>query len=285
MPIGLFPALIGWDLLQEQIQHALNLPLGILLLLILLSIVNNGIEVYKHHLALAFNATVNTKSFYYGFVRGMLYRFILPNKMGLSASVALAQPRKYLLRNSLSLAANNFTQLICTLIGGAVALVLLGDKLLNSIDFHFAWIGSISLLILTSCIMVYIGSKRAKKLVRVQSKLIKKLSLYSLLRYFIFLLQYSLVAKFFIPEITMISHMGLIAVVFLLSTLIPIGLAGGLGTRESLAFVIYGLVAYEHPELAVAATMSIWFFNLLLPAIISALTLPLLIFIKKGKWA
>lgn len=90
--------------------------------------------------------------------------------------------------------------------------------------------------------------------------------LLSFLRYAIFSSQFILLLSVFGVELPIGQSYAAVAVVYLISSVIPASLLGELGIRESVAIFIFSLLGQEAFPVF-AATFTLWVFNLILPAV------------------
>jgi hypothetical protein len=89
----------------------------------------------------------------------------------------------------------------------------------------------------------------------------------SVLRYFVFLLQYYFLFRFFGVELTWTIAFLVVALTFLLLALIPGMALAELGVRGKLSLLIVGAFSTNSIGIVLAVT-SVWFLNLILPAIV-----------------
>jgi len=105
-----------------------------------------------------------------------------------------------------------------------------------------------------------------------QSPVILKVNILvlSLLRYSVFCIQYVLLFKAFGISTSILFLVGLIATVFLITTLIPSLLFGKLFVRESVAVFIFSYASID-VSLIIMVAFILWLINLAVPAILGSL--------------
>jgi len=94
-----------------------------------------------------------------------------------------------------------------------------------------------------------------------------KVLMLSMLRYFVFSIQYVLLVRCFIPEIDLVTTFSSIAFVFLCTAVIPTGWLSGLLVRGSVSFFVFQSVV-NGGEFGLIASSLLWVINLLFPAMV-----------------
>ncbi|MFZ6050920.1 lysylphosphatidylglycerol synthase domain-containing protein [Flavobacteriales bacterium DA487] len=94
-----------------------------------------------------------------------------------------------------------------------------------------------------------------------------KTLLLSFLRYAVFATQFVILLKAFGIELSLLQFYSGIAVIYLVSAVVPTALLGELGIRESVAIFVFGFWTNE-PAGIFAATFALWIINLVVPAVV-----------------
>lgn len=101
--------------------------------------------------------------------------------------------------------------------------------------------------------------------------------LFSILRYFVFSLQYVLLLQLCGVELSLSDYFGIISTIFLVVAIVPTGWFSNLLVRGSVSYYFFDQIS-SFGELAVVASSALWIINLFVPAIIG------LFFIGKVDW-
>lgn len=263
---------LGGEKLIAEGAILADAPFYLLLFLVLLMPINLGLEYYKYFIALPSNSRGNTDALIRNFARGLTWRFILPNKMGLAASVVLGAEKPAMKEVAWKLSLANMAQFGCTIIVGLVSFFLLRKELASSLNLNVFAIAAIVLL--TISVLAYFFRNLIASNIQVvktaSAALIVKMASLSGLRYLVFLLQMVLAVFVLGPGISLVNALLVVPVLFLYTSLIPLGFLGNLGAREGLGVALFTLVL-GHAEGVVAASVLVWIINLFLPAILGGI--------------
>lgn len=276
-----------------HIKNSFNSPsIGWLMAALVGVMINWGLEAAKWKRLLAHTEPVSLGNAYRGVLTGVAFTLFTPNRIGeylgriwhLDSSSRGAAV-------SLSI-AGGMAQLFVTCLFGmisvellwrggfqipvlpdqAIALLILkiigwsATVLLLLIYFSVGEIGTF-LARMRSLRFLHSGLNGLTQLSR--SELWQVMGL-SLLRYFVFLIQYYFLFRFFGVELAwMISFLS-VALTFLLLALIPGMALAELGVRGKLSLLIVGAFSANSIGIVLAVT-SVWFLNLILPAIVGGL--------------
>ncbi len=213
-----------------------------------------------------------SQSFFAGIVTGI----VTPNMMGNFIGRLFYFERKHRISITLFTLLGNYAQFLASLVFGWIAILIVGDLYVlphsESLIFvlGFAVIMAFLLYFFIDNFLsrfkkkVYFNSFR-EILTKNRTFRITILGL-SLLRFFVFTMQFSLMLRAF-GEIIDISVIMAIWQVYLLTMLIPSIFLGKIGVRESVALFV--LVNLEMNEYAILfSSLIIWALNTLLPALV-----------------
>jgi uncharacterized membrane protein YbhN (UPF0104 family) len=144
--------------------------------------------------------------------------------------------------------------LICTLIFGL--LLLLNRQNAAQYLVHFRWFGYIK---------PYLDV-----IVQYQKTELQTAFRWAVLRYLVFTLQFWLVTNIFNIKLSFLVTLMSIFVVFFAKTIIPaLNFLGDLGVRETAALFVFGFFDIT-PTAVVAATLTLWLINILVPVLVGA---------------
>lgn len=120
----------------------------------------------------------------------------------------------------------------------------------------------------------YIGrySEKLKSLDLYNNSLLHQALLWSLLRYIVYVTQYILVLMFLSIDISLWSMLGGIATIYLIQTGIPLPAFLSIVARGELAILVWSSAGIDEMT-ALLATFTLWFINLIAPAIIGLVVL------------
>lgn len=221
-----------------------------------------------------------TKSFQ-SILAGILLSLFTPNRIGeLGGRLIFIEKEKratILYMNSIC----SISQLMITMLVGIWSLVLLRNYLSDWIIFEepvlYVFISLFSVLLM----FVYFYSNQLGKLFDFFSKKeegnsrkkVSKRSRFGLLtmslcRYIVFCIQFYLVVQIFEPSISIQLSTSSIALIFILTAVVPTGWISDLPVRTSIAFFVFELVGLNGVS-GLTASILLWSINLLLPALIS----------------
>jgi len=255
-----------------------------LVLSVILVVFNWGFEAKKWQLLLA---DIKSSSFLESFkavLSGLSTGLLTPNRLGNFIGRLAYLKKENHNQATVNTLVGNLAQFVITILFGLIGLLILTYfqfKLQNM----FLIIG-LSILFVGIGLLVYfktsvINFKPVNKLFSQKTKqsiqqvndtnlkLKNQVLLLSFLRYSIFCIQYFLLFKTFGLSIVSVYLFALIAVVFLITTLIPSLLFGKLFVRESVAIFIFSMANIDVSLILIVASM-LWLINLAIPAIVGS---------------
>lgn len=218
------------------------------------------------------NLKMKVHSFFAGIVTGI----VTPNMMGNFIGRLYYFERKHRISIILFTLLSNYAQFLASLIFGWIAILIVGDLYIlphsESLIFILG-IGVILAFLLYFFIDNFLSRFKKKKYFNSFREILKKNRTYrltilvlSLLRFFVFTIQFSLMLHAFGESIDITVIMA-IWQVYLLTMLIPSIFLGKIGVRESVAlFVLVNLGMNEFAILF--SSLIIWGVNTLFPALV-----------------
>jgi uncharacterized protein (TIRG00374 family) len=258
--------------------EGIKLNWSFFILTIFLLFVNWGIEALKWRFAIKDLYEISfIKALKLTFT-GITIGLLTPNRIGeIPARAALLKTDSFK-AVVLKTLASSFSQVVITFLLGGLGLVLTQEYF----NFNYLLLNTVMVLGLIFLITLYFNVKkllpfferfkilRNEKLIdslkEIRFKELFTLLLYSLVRYFVFSLQYWLVLKAFGIELSSVTELFLIPVCFLLASSIPTILISEIGIRGSVALFVFSVVSDLDIQIVLASVL-LWLINVALPAI------------------
>jgi hypothetical protein len=287
-----------------HIKQSLDSPrIVYLLLIILLMFVNWGLEALKWKISVEMVHPVKFKQAFKAILSGVSFSVTMPNRVGDYFGRILYLPEgKRLKVISLTL-VGSISQLLVTLAAGTIGLVLLkstliNDGLLDAISWRFAFVGMLTASLLLALFYYNLSSfeklieqwfKKSRYLYLVEAikafsfSRLNRILAFSGLRYLIFILQYILAFRLFEVNVPMFTLVAVMTLVFAALAIIPSIVLLELGIRGQVSLKLIGL--FTANSLGILFTsLTIWFINLVIPAIAgSLLMLSVKVFKKRNE--
>lgn len=274
-----------------------------LILIVLLMIVNWGLEAWKWKLSVEMVHPVKFSQAFKAILSGVSFSVTMPNRIGDYFGRILYLPEGKRLKVISLTVIGSLSQLLVTLGAGSIGLIFLQGRLmegglLDAIGFRFGVFAMFSVTFLLALFYYNLGSlerlieqwfPRSKYLYLVEAirafgmqRLTRILAL-SGIRYLVFILQYILAFRLFGVELTLLNIVGVMTLVFAALAIIPSIVLLELGIRGQVSLKLVGL--FTANSLGILFTsLSIWVINLVIPALAgSLLMLSLRIFNKRNE--
>ena len=227
---------------------------------------------------------------------GITVSFFTPNRIGEYAGRVLHLDSKRRIKAVLATLIGSMNQLLITVIFGVIALLFSLKSSLADMRFVYSIVCGISLVALTGIVVFYFNVshfygflhrikflKRYDKYTEVftfyHSKELSRITLLSAIRYLVFTTQYVLLLYLLGVNIELFAAYRLIFLIFIVMAIIPTFAIAELSIRGSVALYFMAPLSSQSIGI-VAASFSLWFINLVIPAIMGAFTL---FFIKLSK--
>lgn len=281
----------GLEQAWQRMKASMNGPmLWNLLLVFILMIANWSIEAVKWQLSVKQIQKVSFARSLKAILSGVSFSVTTPNRVGEYLGRVLYMDEGNRLKTISLTIVGSISQLIITIFMGGIGLIILRPILEEQQIISVVWMKVILygvwgvFLVLTlfyfrlSWIIKWVdrlpGSKRFAYLVRAledfNATILLKLMSLSLLRFFVFIIQYYLLFVLFDVNVSGWQAFWTVSVSFLVMAIIPTIAIAELAQRGKVTIAIVGL--YSSNELGMTfATAGIWFINLILPAIVGSL--------------
>ena len=277
----------AWHRISESIYSS---KIVNLIAVILLMVVNWGIEAFKWKLAVK---QVQTISFFKAFratLSGVSFSVSTPNFIGEYLGRILYMEEGNRLRTISITIVSSISQLIMTLLMGLVGLLVLHKKIEATGIISPIWMQVLIwsvIVVLAVVLMFYFrlpwltrwidrlpASKKFAYLLeaveRFDSGLLVRLLIFSATRYLVFIIQYYLLLQLFDVPITWPQALWSVSVAFLVMAVLPTPALAELGLRGKVGIKLIGLFSANHLGIFMTS-MTIWFVNLVIPAIVGSL--------------
>lgn len=264
--------------------------------------VNWGIEAWKWKLSVSSIQAVSFSTAVQAVLSGVSFSVSMPNRIGEYLGRVLYMPEGYRLKTISATLVGSFAQLLTTLITGLVGLLALKSKLLQAYPqmlwwYQFATYGLLALVLILLLMYFNVAGtfflfqrwiRLPKYLYLVEAlrsfdnHLLVRILLLSLLRYAVFVVQYIFLYRLFGVYTAIPATAAVVSVVFLAMAVIPSIALVELGMRGQISLAIMGI--FSANSLGIGLTsITIWFVNLIVPAMIgSLLMLRLKVFGKRA---
>jgi hypothetical protein len=285
---------LKWIELPISFYDLLPAPTDYLLLLLvfILMFFNWGIESLKWKLIISSIEAIGWKRIIISVIYGISLGMITPKRMGEMAGRIIYLKPTNRIHGIILFGAGSASQLLVTILTGFTAMAILlyycsfSVNEIVSFNFNQAVVTAgiaIPTLLLILIILVVPVRKQIYGTTKKLFKPIKTLSYLtgqqwivifglSLLRYSVFVVQYYLLLNAFGLKTPFWISAALIAIIYLIMTIIPFSAILEVGIRGSVALVVFGwyaantsIINHELPVLAAAIVL--WIINLALPAL------------------
>jgi hypothetical protein len=269
---------------------------------LLLMFVNWSIEAIKWKISIKKVQQVSFGKALQAVLSGVSFAVSTPNRMGEYLGRVLYMNEGNRLKSISVTIVGSISQLIITLVMGAAGVLLLREGFIDKHLISPMWMNVISYGVLVAIVFLTLFYFRLPWLIKWLDRLprmqrytylvntledfnatilLKLLSL-SLLRFMVFILQYYLLFSLFEVNILWWQTFWTVSVSFLVMAVIPTIAIAELAQRGKIVIAIVSLYTVNELGLTLA-TASIWFINLIIPAVAGSLLILRIKKIMKGK--
>ena len=285
---------IAW----QQIRASFTTPLvWNLIAVIVLMIVNWSLEAVKWKVSVRAVQQVSFLKAFRAVLSGVSFSVSTPNRVGEYLGRVLYMDEGNRLKTISITITGSISQLIITLLMGCIGLILLRSEIETGQIISPLWIKVILygvIAVLSVLLLFYFrlswlikwvdrlpGSNRFAYLINAledfNAGLLIKLLLLSFLRFLVFIVQYYLLFRLFAVDISLWQCLWSVSITFFVLAVIPSFAIADIGLRGEVAIKLIGLFSINQLGI-LFTTITIWFVNLIVPAIIGSL---LILGIKK----
>jgi uncharacterized membrane protein YbhN (UPF0104 family) len=282
----------GLDQSWQHIKNAFDSRrVWLLLAVMLLMLVNWSIETVKWKLAVQRVQRIDFITALKAVMSGVSFSVLTPNRVGeYLGRVLYMEEGKRLKAISLTI-TGSISQLIITLFMGFVSLLVMGERVIASGMVSSFWFRIIMYGVLAALVILTLFYFRLAVLVKWVDRLplmrkyswlldtlenfnatvlLQLLSL-SAVRFVVFIIQYFLLFRLFEVDVSWWQGWWAVSLSFLVMAVIPtIALFTDLGLRGKVSLQLLGLFSGNQLGISLTA-LSIWFINLIIPAVVGSL--------------
>ncbi len=269
---------------------------GLLFFVLLLMLLNWGIEAIKWQLLVSKLQTIDFFTAVRSVICGVTLGTFTPNRMGEYGGRILYLKRTNRIKGIIITMVGSFAQIIVTVFTGVIGFVIFIFHYSNlhltgnQDDLLLKWILFVmSFVLLVLFLFIYFNVslfknlfehskvfRRVKRYINVvtsysYSNLLRLLTL-SFVRYGVFSLQYLLLLWMFHVDVGILSGAVMICLIFFTQTIIPSITLAEMGIRGSVSLFFLSFLSDNHIGI-LSASLFLWFINLIIPALIGAMLL------------
>ncbi len=297
------------DIFFESVLNGKNTN-SIGIALVLLMIINWGIEAFKWRLLLGQAESVSIKMAFQAILGGLAVSIFTPNRTGEFIGRVFILKKTDPLKAILLTIVGSFSQLLVTIVLGTVAYVIFAPHYLPLVMFESTWLVrgfSITLIIISLVslfaffnisvlhrISILLPAKHSQRIktgidamADCPKPLLLKTLLLSTIRYLVFSIQFFLAIRLMELNFTMAQCMLVIPVLYLVLAAIPTVALTEIGVRGSVSVFLFGLL-YGNTGLdseaalaVVSASTLIWLLNIAVPSLAGVLVVFRLKFFRR----
>lgn len=286
----------SWLRIRQSFQSCkINYLIGAVLLIA----VNWGLEAWKWMISVRTFYPVKFMQAYKAVLSGVSFSVTMPNRIGEYLGRIVYLPEGNRLKTISVTLVGSFSQLLITIAVGTIGLLFLKSSLVTQfpqlkIWYQFIVYGLIIVLIIMALIYFNVAgtvtlfnkwiknrnySYLIEALQNFHNKLLLRLLMLSLFRYTIFVIQYVLVFYLFEVNVSVATVATVMSVVFLAMAVIPSIALVEVWLRGEISIKLMGLFSLNILGIGFTS-VTVWFINLILPAIAGSLLLLSLRFFK-----
>lgn len=220
---------------------------------------------------------------------GITVSFFTPNRMGEFAGRILHLEANERIKAIIATIVGSMNQLLITIIAGVISLLITLKTVIPDLQFLYVLICGLSVIALAAIVILYFNVShfydflhRIKLFRKIDdytkvfsfyhSREIRKITLLSLMRYLVFTSQYVVLMHLLDVDIEIQTAYRLIFLIFLVMAMVPSFAIAELSIRGSIALYFMQPLSSNATGI-VAASFSLWFINLVIPALIGTFTI------------
>lgn len=259
---------------------------------VVLIAVNWGLEAWKWMISVRTIYPVKFLQAFKAVLSGVSFSVTMPNRIGEYLGRVLYLPEGNRLKTISVTLVGSFAQLLVTLVTGIFGLVILKSSLLQQFPEWTLWFQFILYgLILAAAVMIlmyfnvsgtvslfnrWIRNPKYVFLVEAlqsfDSRLLRQILFLSFVRYLVFIIQYILIFYLFEVNVSISNIATVMSVVFLAMAIIPSIALVEVVIRGKISIQLMGIFSANTVGIGFAS-ITVWFINLVLPAVVGSLLL------------
>lgn len=277
-----------WNHISESFGNSLIYSFSAVFLLMLL---NWSIEAYKWKLSVKRIQDISFRRAFLAILSGTSFSVTTPNRIGEYLGRVLYMGEGNRLKAISTTIVGSMSQLLATLFFGWIGLFVLRQKIISSGLISQIWVDVILTGVALATFVLTLFYFRLPFLIRwvdrlpqsgkfawllqaleeFNATLLLQLLSLSAIRFLVFILQYYLLFRLFEVEVTWLQGLFSVSVSFLVMAIIPtVALFTDLGLRGEVNLKLIGLFSSNNLGISLTA-LSIWFINLIIPALAGSL--------------
>ncbi|WP_460686304.1 lysylphosphatidylglycerol synthase transmembrane domain-containing protein [Niabella aquatica] len=282
----------GLEVSLQQIRSSFSGPsLLYLIFTIIFMMVNWGLEAYKWMLAVRRVQHISFGRALKAVFSGISFSISTPNSIGEYIGRVLYMSEGNRVKAVALTIVANMSQLIVTFLMGTIALFFLKDHITANSNIPYSLANGIlytSAIIVVTLTLFYFRLPWLIKIIdklpqvskfswaieaveHIHATLLLKFLSLSVTRFVVFSIQYFLLFQLFKVDVSILQSWMGISVMFLIMAIIPtIALFTDLGLKNELSIKLMGLFTTNHLGVSLTS-LSIWFINLVVPALAGSL--------------
>jgi uncharacterized membrane protein YbhN (UPF0104 family) len=290
----------SWLQIKSSFQ---SYKISYLIIALLLIPVNWGLEALKWKFSLKQIYPISFLQSFKAVLSGVSFSVTMPNRVGEYLGRMMFVPEGNRLKTISVTLVGSFAQLLVTIVFGIIGLVILKKDLLQNFDGFRIWYQFILYgLMAVGAILAFIyfnvsgtvglfkkWSRGERHIYLVEAlqyfngKILAQILLLSFIRYLVFIVQYIFIFYLFEVNVSVQTIIAVMGVLFLAMAIIPSITLIEIGLRGEISIMLMGL--FSANKLGIGfSSVTVWFINLILPAIIgSLLILNLRIFKRRNE--
>ncbi len=272
----------------RKLIHAIDIThvAFILGLVVLLMLLNWFLESLKWRFLTKILAPISVYRAVESVFCGLTLAIFTPNRLGEYGGRVMFLPPRKRIHGVFSMAVGSFAQMVITNVLGIAALLWFGYHFLTiQIWLYLAAVflgGMVSFLLLVfyfnvSWFVYLLNSipflRQYRRFFEIMNRYhvleLNRIMLYSLARFAVFTFQYYLVLHLLIPQLPGFSMVMMVLILFFIQSILPSLDLLDVGVRSATATAFFGYITTQQVAV-IAAVSSIWFINLIVPAIIGS---------------
>ena len=273
--------------LVRQYENLLSLvPILILCVVVLLSFANWGLEAIKWKYSLKNFETISFTKSLEAVLSGVTVSLASPNRTGEFAGRIFHLEKLNKIKASIITIIGSFSQLLITIMAGVTGAIILNSKNLFLSEEWMSYL-PLALAIVFSLLLIYfnmrLGSNLFKRIFNKYNnytevpghytfKELLNILNFSFIRYLVFSIQFYLLLYISGVEVSLITGLSLISVIYVIITFIPTTILSEIAVRGSVSVAVISIISNDYLAI-VNATFILWLVNLFFPAILGSVFL------------
>lgn len=261
-----------------------NSKITLLVVVFILMIINWSVEAMKWRMMIGKIERITFLKSFEAVFSGLTISFFTPNRIGEYAGRVFHLKSADRIKATLITVIENTSQLLVTIVAGSIALIFYLNRFVKMDEYFFIGISILLIIFSFSSVLIFLNVsilETVLKRIRLTKSWMKYTEVFSyysyrelisvivlaLIRYCIFTTQFYLLLILFDIQISYPVALLLISMIFYVMSLVPTIALTEIGVRGAVATFFLGHVT-EQSVGAFNATISLWFINLTIPALI-----------------